>query len=361
MSPESPVQHPRVILPPSGNEVIAATEQDLSENGQSDVLSFFSHAGSAFSGYSAQSSGISSAQFNNGEQTTKTQISSGKQQEGEGEVELYAQDLTRKVLTQHENLTQKHLARQRQPFEKPASPTNCPDPLDSSRQGGVGLAERYNTSSRFLSKDDVLMTEASLRVDDSAMSSALNASNVSSSYYSETSRSFDSGASESGISEVYSQRRRTNNKRSPKRQRAIQDEFSEVFQNAYQSFGIKKMSDNVSFSAFDLKQLATGLNERVQAASETFRKIVDQTEAFSPDPRIAVASRWTPLRTKMAAQSEEARFDEDEEEEMTVGEGIAIEVEYMSESASDDEDSASGPLSVEGIQAHDCEDLLSLA
>ena len=335
------------------NSSCVATGADRmgSDYGQSDALSFFSHAGSAFSGYSAHSSGISSTQFQSGGRERKEE---GKLQNGQistekEEGERYAQDIARNVLTRQETVTRSHLTRHAQYSGNSSEHPKRSYSIEPARKGGVGLAERYNTSSRFLSKDDAISTDASLGVEFSTVSSAPHPSNVSSSYCSDTSRSYDSAASESaytGISEVYSAQSRKTGKRSTKKGKALQQELSDAFQNAYQSFGINNMSENVPFSKF--------LNESVQAASSTFQKIVDKTESIAPVSTIAVSS-CNPTVPRRANATEASR---EEDEEITIGEGIAIEVEYVSES--DDEESEADSLSSDENQSQDCDDTISL-
>eukprot|EP00797_Seminavis_robusta_P005859 Sro1391_g268740.1 n/a (738) ;mRNA; r:11353-13566 len=278
-------------------------EQATSESGHSDTLSFFSHAGSAFSGFTAPSS-IAQSAFTPAHQRLIEQ----------------AQDLTKRVLSKSED-TQKET-----PTVTKTSSVQWNDATDESseaqRNECSGLASRYNTSSRFLDVDS--HATCSFAADNSTASSAIMSSHANSTYCSEASRSFDSAASGS---EMYTSVDDANRKEEPSKSGVLQEEISEAFQNAYQSFDMKKLSDNVSGSVIgiDLHAITTGLN----SASESLRKLVDtganaKCSKCRPDS-ICQGETTESNPTKPTVKGSKGT-------DATLDEGIAIEVEYVSDS-----------------------------
>ena len=287
--PNQPISHEPSSHHASAPESKKPREIGTSEAGQPDTHSFFSHAGSAFSCVTSPTN------LNCRVPKDQVVLMDGRAEE---------QEPTKAALPSRNSPMS---ADESSVYLQPSATSPLASTTDSFRKDGTNrLAGRYHTSSRFL--DANVQESGSFAADNSTVSSAQNSSHGNSTCSSGSSRySYESGASESGvdtaIEETYRRRRHRRRQGSSKSERVFQEELTHAFQNAYHSFGIKKLSEDVSESvkALDLQQLKSNLNEGMHVASESL-----------------------------------GRFPEDDKRgDAPSYEGIAIEVEYVSDSEDD--------------------------
>ena len=295
------------------------SETGISEAHQSDTISFFSHAGSAFCSVTSPSTRVCAVNKER-EEANAPEISKSV---------LDAQEIepTPEIPVAHSSASPIVSSSESFPMDE----TQWTRTMDENPSFQVDetprLARRYRTSSRFLHTD--VQQSCSYAADNSTVDSAQNSSqatSVSSNY------SYDSGGSESGfftaVEESYKRRRRRRKKGTSKSAVLFSEELSRAFQSAYLSFGFKKFSEDFSetVKALDLAQLTSELNEGMHVASESLRRlVVDRATTSTNEPGV-----FSPAANSADAQQGAKGGS------VPTNEGVAIEVEYISDS---DEDS----------------------
>lgn len=297
-------------------------ETAVSEAGCSDGLSFFSHAGSAFSGYS----GRSSLRLQHAE--TAALQSCG--QSADIQSQLHVHNRTGTVLA-HPLRDSNHPKCSRgigvlRPVPLPQTSIGSQSRYDTSiGSQRSGLASRYDTPSRFLDG------EVEVEAENSTVCSTAQSSAANSTFASDTSQSFDSGLSEGDVYTTIDEEShpppkdcRRRRRRYHKSKGVLQEGLSHAFQDAYQ-----KLSDNVAGSVMniDLQQFTSGLNDGVQKASESLRKFVDSNTKACEENGCKQNGRLQRANIRRRDRTDESTADE----------GIAIEVEYVSDSEEDED------------------------
>ena len=299
-------------------------ETEVCEVNQSDTISFFSHAGSAFSSVASPTTRVCLV---NKEREEANATESSKPVLDTQEKEPKPENAVAESLISRKHSSASPILSSSESF--PMDETQWTRTMDENTSFQVEetprLARRYRTSSRFL--DTNIQQSCSYAADNSTVDSVQNSSqatSVSSNY------SYDSGGSESGfftvMEESYKRRRRRKKGRS-KSAVAFSKELSKAFQE-----GFKKFSEDFSetVKALDLPQLTSELNEGMHVASESLRRLVIDSATTSTN-ELEVSSPAANSSTPQGAKSGSAPTNE----------GVAIEVEYISDS---DEDSQADVL-----------------
>jgi len=325
-----------------------------SEAGQSDSLSFFSHAGSSFSSI------VSPLNFIPIPANKRAVV---KERPETSQVEVCAEkrlETTMRSVTAREHIVTKSLQQEPELDLIPTGKSSIPEDeasylqscatsqiLSNStsfyREESRRLSGRYHTTTRFLEGGDAQESRSCIG-DHSSVSSVPDSSRASScsSASSHYISSFDTGVSGSLVETAvedgsYKRHQRRNRWRrgAPKAGRNFQNELSTALRNAFNSEGLLKLKENVSetVKALELGQLKTGLADGVHVATESLCTFVDHSNAAKQKLSSKSLSRFQCMPVR--PPSEEAK-----DSDVSPWEGIAIEVEYVSDSEDDNDNNA---------------------